>query len=50
MEYKFVYIKSKYSDMGGWWLEIKTIEQLLDYHAQTDTRWGKVVENWMNSK
>lgn len=50
MKYKFVYIKSKYSDMGGWWLEITSIEQLLDYHSHTDTRWGKVIENWLNAK
>lgn len=50
MEYKFVYIKSKTSDMGGWWLEVKTVEQLLDYHEKTDRRWGRAVENWLNSK
>ena len=50
MQYKFVYIKSKYSDVGGWWLEITSLEQLFDYHEQMDSRWGKVVENWMNSK
>jgi hypothetical protein len=50
MEYKFVYIKSKTSDMGGWWLEVTTLEQLFDYHEKTDRRWGRAVENWLNSK
>jgi hypothetical protein len=50
MEYKFVHIKSKYSDKGGWWLEVTSLEQLFDYHEKTDRRWGVAVENWINSK
>lgn len=44
MDYLFVY-KGK-----GWWLKIKTIEQLIDYHEKTNTKWYKAFENLANSK
>ena len=49
-KYKFVYRQIDGCRSGGWYLEISTPEQLLDYHQVTDTRWGNVVLKYLNSK
>lgn len=44
MEYLFVY-KEK-----GWWLKISTIQELIEYEQQTNTRWYEAFNSLVNSK
>lgn len=44
MKYLFVYKD------GTWWLKIKTVEELLNYHDKTDGRWSGAFDNLIHSK
>lgn len=45
MEYLFVFKE------GGWWLKISSLEELIEYHEQTNgKRYGNVLDNFIQGK
>lgn len=44
MKYLFVFKN------GCWWLKVKTVDELTDYHQKIDGRWAKAFDNLIHSK
>lgn len=44
MEYTFIFMD------GGWWLKIRTVEELASYIMAADSRWENALDNLLNSK
>lgn len=42
--YTFVFLN------GGWWLKIRTMEELVQYYENIDAKWGKILYNIVESK